>query len=682
MKHSLKRTFAAFMAVAISASMLPTAFASAKVEDKGETHDLYATDVKVTQDGEVSYKTACKLHATEEISNKDYEKEANVTVAKVQVAPTCTETGYYYYLVNIYGDDFTGNHETANLTDAEYKATGHAASGQYVYKHSTATCTDDGVADRYEVCATCGELFNKTEVEVGALGHDMKLVGTDSLGNKCYECQRVGCGATNYVPYGHTHVQGQYRYVDGSYKAPTCTENGSYVEEARCTVCGEVVDTKTVTVETKGHRGPVSGTKLISKPTCIAEGSFEELHKCLVCGKDYKVTKTIAKIPHTYQKDIISNTATCEDAGIVTYQMKCSVCGDIQENSKKQEFQAAYNHDKTKTTKENVIEATCVKEGSYEKVVTCERCGKELSRDLVLVKATGKHSYEYKLVWMNADNTILGDKDVITKNSAPRFAYAKVCTVCGRTENVTQWIQATPIPSKTVEPTAVCDTGSKTFTATLTYVDQKTGKTYTETQEKTFAYYPSGVPAAHTWKTTTSVTKEATCTEEGVKTTETKCTVCGTVDESKTVTETIAKIDHNYGEYVETTAPTYTEAGVKTATCSACGDTKTAEIAKLTVTKQKLGYVHNVASKKMQVEFQKFVPAKGYTVKYQIRYATNKGFTKGVKNVYTVKSSKMIKSLTKGKTYYVKVRTHVYDADGNDVARGKYSEVTKITIKK
>ena len=69
------------------------------------------------------------------------------------------------------------------------------------------------------------------------------------------------------------------------------------------------------------------------------------------------------------------------------------------------------------------------------------------------------------------------------------------------------------------------------------------------------------------------MTKEATCTEKGVKTY--TCTVC-----KVTKTEDIAATgNHTWNDGVETKKPTCTEKGEKTYTCTVCGATKTENIA-------------------------------------------------------------------------------------------------------
>ena len=76
---------------------------------------------------------------------------------------------------------------------------------------------------------------------------------------------------------------------------------------------------------------------------------------------------------------------------------------------------------------------------------------------------------------------------------------------------------------------------------------------------------------SHSWNSGT-VTTPATCTTAGVRTY--TCTKCG--DQK---TETIAATGHSWDSGTVTTAATCTAAGVKTYTCTACGATKTETIA-------------------------------------------------------------------------------------------------------
>lgn len=75
----------------------------------------------------------------------------------------------------------------------------------------------------------------------------------------------------------------------------------------------------------------------------------------------------------------------------------------------------------------------------------------------------------------------------------------------------------------------------------------------------------------HTWDNG-KVTTEATCEHTGVRTY--TCSVCGETKE-----EEIPKTDHTYDEGTVTKKPTCTETGIKMYTCTVCGATKTEEIA-------------------------------------------------------------------------------------------------------
>ncbi len=144
----------------------------------------------------------------------------------------------------------------------------------------------------------------------------------------------------------------------------------------------------------------------------------------------------------------------------------------------------------------------------------------------------------------------------------------------------------------TTQPTVTSE-GVKTYTCS------RCGDTYTETIAK--------LTCTHT-NTEVRNAKSATCTETGY-TGDTYCVDCGILISNGTAT---AASGHSYVESI-TTQPTVTSEGVKTYTCSRCGNTYTETIAKLTVT---------------------------YTVKFNGNGATggsmaNQGITYGVTTVLT-----------------------------------------------
>lgn len=92
-------------------------------------------------------------------------------------------------------------------------------------------------------------------------------------------------------------------------------------------------------------------------------------------------------------------------------------------------------------------------------------------------------------------------------------------------------------------------------------------------ETRTLYRYATSPLGEHGWDNGT-VTKQPTCSAEGVRTY--TCSVCGEIK-----TEAIAKTEHQYNAGTVTKEPTCTEDGVKTFTCTSCGTTKTENVSKL-----------------------------------------------------------------------------------------------------
>lgn len=98
---------------------------------------------------------------------------------------------------------------------------------------------------------------------------------------------------------------------------------------------------------------------------------------------------------------------------------------------------------------------------------------------------------------------------------------------------------------------------------------------------------------------------------------------------------------------------------------------------KVSVKKTTLSSVKNSKSKSLVLKYKKSSGAKGY----EISYSTDKKFKNAVTKKTTSKANYTIKSLKKGKTYYVRVRAYKVDSTGKKVYSG-YSKVVKVKIKK
>ena len=192
--------------------------------------------------------------------------------------------------------------------------------------------------------------------------------------------------------------------------------------------------------------------------------------------------------------------------------------------------------------------ATCTEAG-YTGDVVCLKCGEIVTKGEV-IPAKGH------------ETVLQGKKDATCTEAGYTGDY--VCTVCGAVVAKGNEIEA--LGHDTVvrnAKEATCETAG--------YTGDTVCKVCGETVKK-----GEVIPAlGHDWDDG-SVTKAATCTEDGVMT-----FVCKH-DASHTKTEVIAAKGHSWGEWVVTTPATEQIEGVETRTCSVCGATETRAIPVLT----------------------------------------------------------------------------------------------------
>lgn len=164
-----------------------------------------------------------------------------------------------------------------------------------------------------------------------------------------------------------------------------------------------------------------------------------------------------------------------------------------------------------------------------------------------------------------------------------------------------------------------------------------------------------------------------TCTEKGYDLQ--KCSVCGKEIKSN-YKDTV---EHQWDKGKVTKAATYTATGVKTYTCSVCGETKTEAVPKL----KKLSNTVEVKAKAINANSKKNTSvkkAKAFSISKAQGKVTFKQVTKN-KNIVVSKAGKVTvkKGLKKGKTYKIKVKV---TAAGNAKYMAKTVTVTlKIKIK-
>ena len=466
----------------------------------------------------------------------------NHSYKKSVTEPTCTEKGYTTYTCSVCGDSYV-----ADYVDA----LGHTI---VVDPAVAPDCTHTGLTEGSH-CSVCNTVL-KAQETVPATGHSYDKVVTaptcTERGYTTYTCSK--CGETYKADYvdalGHTVV------VDPAV-APDCTHTG-LTEGSHCSVCNEVLKAQE-TVPATGH----SYNKVVTEPTCTEKGYTT--YTCSVCGDSY-VADYVDALGHTVVVDP-AVAPDCTHTGL-TEGSHCSVCNEVL---KAQETVPATGHSYNKV----VTEPTCTEKGYT--TYTCSVCGDTYVADYV--DALG-HKY-------NA---------VVTKPTCTEKGYTTyTCSVCGDSY-VADYVDAlghTVVVDPAVAPDcthtgltegshcSVCNEvlkAQETVPATgHSYNKVVTEPTCTEKGYTTYtcsvcgdSYVADYVDAlGHTVVVDPAVAPD--CTHTGL-TEGSHCSVCNTVLKAQ---ETIPATGHSYNKVV--TAPTCTEKGYTTYTCSVCGDSYVAD---------------------------------------------------------------------------------------------------------
>lgn len=365
----------------------------------------------------------------------------------------------------------------------------------------------------------------KKQVETKpALGHTWdegnitKEATCSETGVKTYTCSRCGGTKTEDIP------KTKHNYEEHVVKAPTCTEKG--VSYYVCKNCG---------LTTSRRQTPATGhihTEVRNqKDATYKEEGYTGDTYCKDCGKKLETGTVIPKLvetEHDYGEWVLDQAPTCKKYG--ARHRICKNCGDREVDVLDK---VDHSWELVSTTP-----ATCtIGEIQHYK---CSVCGK--TKDVTLSNPLGEHSWDEGKVTKKATCTEDGEKTY-------------TCTVCNTTK--TEVIPATGHQHKEVR-------NAKKATCTE---DGYTGDTYCTDCNTKLGSGTVVNKLGHTWDNGV-ITKEATETEEGVKTY--TCKTCG-----ETKTEKIPVTSHHWDQGTITKKATCTENGEKTYHCTDEGCDKT-----------------------------------------------------------------------------------------------------------
>ena len=429
-------------------------------------------------------------------------------------------------------------------------------------------------------CSVCGK-------SIEAPGHDMvvdKAVDPTCTetglteGSHCTKCDHVV--AQEEVPaLGH-------RIENVPQVKPNCTESGrtGYQE---CVREGCDYETPAAQLPALGH--DMVTDKAVA-PTCTATGLTEGSH-CTRC--DHGVAQE--EVPALGHDMVVDKAVdpTCTATGL-TEGSHCTRCdhGVAQEevlalghdmvvdkavdptctetgltegshcsrcdHKVAQEEVAALGHNAGEAVVENKVAPNCTEDGSHDEVVYCTVCGDELSRNTVTdAKLNHKASDE----WVK--------ENVVAPTCENKGSYDLVlrCSVCGE-ELDSEKVDVDALGHKAGDPAVENSTaascgaaGSYDEVVYCTVCDKELSRT-THTVDAT----------PHSYKAT--ITANPSCTEAGVKTF--TCSVCG-----DSYTEAIDALGHDLTTH-DAKAPTCTAIGWDAyETCSRCDHTTYNELPKL-----------------------------------------------------------------------------------------------------
>ena len=358
----------------------------------------------------------------------------------------------------------------------------------------------------------------KKQVETKpALGHTWdegkitKEATCSETGVKTYTCSRCGGTKTEEIP------KTKHDYKEHVVKAPTCTEKG--VSYYVCKNCG---------LTTSRHQTPATGhihTEVRNqKDATYKENGYTGDTYCKDCGKKLETGTVIPKLvekEHDYGEWVLDQAPTCKKYG--ARHRICKNCGDREVDVLDK---VDHSWELVSTTP-----ATCtIGEIQHYK---CSVCGE--TKDVTLSNPLGEHSWDNGKVTKKATCTEDGEKTY-------------TCTVCNTTK--TEVISATGHQHKEVR-------NAKKATCTE---DGYTGDTYCKDCGEKLETGSVIKKLGHTWDNGV-ITKEATETEEGVKTY--TCKTCG-----ETKTESIPVTSHHWDQGTITKKATCTENGEKTYRCT------------------------------------------------------------------------------------------------------------------
>ena len=482
----------------------------------------------------------------------DHNYESSVTRE-----PSCSTAGVRTHVCTVCEDSYT--------TSIEKDSTKHTGLVT-VLNQTTADCGNDGYSgDTY--CSSCMLMLSSGSVIPATGDHNYSdsvttIPTCNAAGVRTYTCAVCNDQYTeNIAADKSNHVGG----TETRNRTEVDCNNDGYTGDICCKGCNDVLTYGSVIPATSAH---TYASEVTLTATCCSAGTTK--YTCTICGNYYTESTDFDPSVHAGGTEVRNATdSTCVVKGY-TGDRYCLGCNTmLSEGSEK----ALLTHKRESVA---AVAPTCTSTGLTDGV-SCPGCGKvyraqeeipmipHTARTVAGTSATCTQSGLTEGSVCSECNTVLTAQETIpaTGHSEEIIpAVAATCTQTGLTEG-RRCSACGEITSaqETIPVTAHSEEIIPAVAATCTQTGLTEGRRCSVCGEITSAQETISA-TGHTEEKIPAVA--ATCTKNGLSSGK-KCSVCGEITKAQTETP---KADHDYAAVV--TAPTCTEKGYTTRTCSVC----------------------------------------------------------------------------------------------------------------